>query len=864
MTSPSSIGLEVWFTSLPSMLVSIRLGSGKKRIDGGSMSKRTQSSYLALAVIVCTLHPAMAQDAEESGSPASGAASSNSAPGDASVPEIVVIQENPVKPKSTVKKKAKTKPRPQPQQQAVTSTPVDDFDVVAEISEPARILANSPYGARGGAGAARRAQFGSLPPVEPTQALPDDIQNVASGATRIDAREISEQRPFTNHDALARVPGIITVNDDGLGRQGGIGIRGAPPRRSRKVLILEDGVPINYSTYLDASTHYTPPTERVESIEVIRGPVVSYGPLTNHGVVNFRNLSPFGADETVIKGAIGYTEGSDKSVNNFRHVHTRKTFENWGVVASYSGAEVAGAWDNEELRYNDFYGAIGVKGDNQDLKISGGYFRQRDQYDEVNFVPNNEDTALQEFFANGNNKSGSPFFFDGSRFLAGLSTFAADLYRLQATHNYYVTDSITITSRAFYSDNERNRYFVNADRGEFDETSFFMRGRERAYRFYGAETRTEFADLPLFGGMIHDIQAGVKYERHEFRNCNSVGLENQVLDADTQGRCDIFDRRAEFNGDRSRLAELEASAFSAFIQSAVHVTTTLTITPGLRFESYDIERFSIRAEEPQQDGFSASDHDVVLPMLAAAWEFLPSTTLYGGYHQGITPQITRGPAFPLPDERGDNFTIGLRSNAFKGLSFDVAYFHSTIQNYQIKSPETADGVNIFGAVDEVKIDGVELGVRADSQPITGGEWNLFGEAIYTYADGRIERGLSNDGDDISGNRIPEVPRQYANLTLGLGYKGIWDASVTWTYRGDFFTDDENSFDFEIDDGEVESGFVNDIWLLSARSNLKVSENVTLFITGTNLTNEFYLTDIDEGLKPGQSRTVMGGFVVKFD
>lgn len=835
------------------------------------MSKRAQASWLAIAVIAFSFAPALAQDAADTANPAAEAPSADSDAANAEVPEIIVIQEEAAKPKPAPKKKAKAKAKPKPQQQVVAPPPApvpppsDDFENVAEISEPARILANSPYGARGGVGAARRAQFGNLPPVEPTQALPDDIQNVASGATRVDSREISEQRPFTNHDALARVPGIITVNDDGLGRHGGIGIRGAPPRRSRKVLIMEDGLPLNYSTYLDASTHYTPPTERLESIEVIRGPVVSYGPLTNHGVVNFRNLSPFGADETVIKGAIGYTQGSDKDVNNFRHVHTRKTFENWGVVASYSGAEVGGAWDNEELRYNDFYGAIGVKGDNQDLKISGGYFRQRDKYDEVNFVPNDEDTALQEFFANGNNKSGSPYFFGGSRFLAGLSTFNADLYRVQATHNYYVTESITLTSRAFYSDNERNRYFVNGeDPDDFDESSFFMRGRERAYRFYGAETRAEFADLPLFGGMTHDIQAGVKYERHEFRNCNAVGQENQVLDANTPGRCDVFDRLDEFNEDRSRLAKMDASAFSAFIQSAVHVTKTLTITPGVRFESYDIERFSTRAEDPQQEGFSASDHDVVLPMVGVAWEFAPRTTLYGGYHQGITPQITRGPAFPLPDERGDNFTLGVRSTAFKGLSFDVAYFHSTIQNYQVKSPETADGVNIFGAVDQVKIDGVELGVRADSQPITGGDWNLFGEAVYTYADGRIDRGLSDDGDDISGNRIPEVPRQYANLTLGLGYKGIWDASVTWSYRGNFFTDTENSFEYEIDDGEVESGFVEDIWLLSARSNLKITDDLTLFVTGTNLTNEFYLSDIDEGLKPGQGRTIMGGFVLKLD
>ena len=74
----------------------------------------------------------------------------------------------------------------------------------------------------------------------------------------------------------------------------------------------------------------------------MRGPIVNYGPLTNHGVINFRNLSPFGANETVIKSAIGTTEGSNRDLNNFRHIHTRQNLGNVGVVASYSGAEPAG------------------------------------------------------------------------------------------------------------------------------------------------------------------------------------------------------------------------------------------------------------------------------------------------------------------------------------------------------------------------------------------------------------------------------------------------------------------------------------------------------------------------------------------
>ena len=57
--------------------------------------------------------------------------------------------------------------------------------------------------------------------------------------------------------------------------------------------------------------------------------------------------------------------------------------------------------------------------------------------------------------------------------------------------------------------------------------------------------------------------------------------------------------------------------------------------------------------------------------------------------------------------------------------------------------------------------------------------------------------------------------------------------------------------------------MDDVWLLSARSNIHLTDSLSLFVSGTNLLNEFYLSDIDEGMKPGAARTVMGGFSYKF-
>ena len=753
-------------------------------------------------------------------------------PADSGLPGVEVIQ------KASPAAKKKAAPAPQ------AASPTPQPPPAATVAEEAPVLQNSPYGAAASGGAAARAESGPLPPINAKSIMPGDLQNAQGAASRITTQQLEEQRPATTHEALARVPGVVTVTDDGFGRHSGIGVRGSPFRRSRKVLVMEDGVPINFSTYLDSSTHYTPPIERIESIEVFRGPIVNYGPLNNHGVINFRNLSPFGANETVIKAGIGYTEGSDKDVNNFRHVHTRQNLGHVGIVASYSGADAGGAWDVEELGYNDFYGAIGFRGTNQDLTISGGFFRQRDTYDEDNF----EGTA-SEFNQYRRNKVRAAA--DGLFAVEccyNWSNYNADYYRLQVAHNLYLDENTTISTRLYGNDHERARFYVD----EFtDSDNFVMAGRDRHYRNYGADSRIEIANLPLFGGLTHTLQAGIRYEEHFFDNKNREGENGQRLS---------FGHRGSLDG---AIQELEAQSFAAFAQSAIKVTPSLTVTPGLRFESYEIDFRD--PDEPDFDGGASYDH--VLPMISFAWEAAPRTTVYGGYHRGLTPHILRdvledADAFVRPDEEiGDNFEIGVRTTAIRGVTLDMAYFHNRIDNYQFgESFQSAGGDRVFSSLEEVTLNGFEIYSRLDSAAYTGGPWNFFGEAVYTYVDGEIEKGVDDDGNDVSGNRVPESIKHFANLTAGVEYKRLWDASVSWTHRGEYYTDAINTgFSPDAEDGKVDS-----VWLLSARANYHFNDQLTLWASGQNLTDEFYVSDRSDGAKPGVGRTLWAGFTLKFD
>ncbi|MEQ1577939.1 MAG: TonB-dependent receptor [Hyphomicrobium sp.] len=887
--------------------------------------KRVTLGCFSLAMSCAMCHPAWSQTT----GPAAQDQAAPAAEGQEPLPDVEVIQKKqqptpkPVaEPKPKVKKKAPVEveaeaPAPKPKKVAAPK-PLPETQGVAyvEPAEPAssatEAYANNPaYGAANSQGAAARATNSAQAPINGRNIAPANVETFSSAATVLDERQLEAAQPRQINDVFNRVPGVHVINDDGLGRHGGVGMRGSPPRRSRKIMTMEDGQSINMSTWFDPSVHYQPPVDRIESVEVVRGTSIVHGPNNNHGVVNYVNLSPFGPNESEISASIGSTshrggsEGQGDSpygVSNARHVHTRQSIGNVGVVASYSGAEADGVWDLERLRYNDFYGAIGWRGVDQDLTLSAVYFRQRDNYDEANLTgEEGEDKPgdVEKRFFNGVGHAKS-IFNPGSRF----NTYSADVVKLQATHNYYLDSDTTITSKIYGFDHQRDRY-QNVD-GEdpsvadgrrapiIDGEDIFMPegimlGRLRHYRQAGAEMRAEFANRPLAGTITQDIQIGARYEYNDFTNRNFFGSQGEILEyGDERGV-------TAFNTDT------DANAFSTFLQTSINLTQDLKVIPGVRLEHYKISRLvtastkeegEAEACDPAENPFGAGEECVVLegfddtrisesfdkthvlPGIAFSYSPINRTAFYGGYHRGLTMGVLReaNARFPPGDELGDNYQIGVRTTAMRGVTFDIAAFHHDIQDFQIKGSTTdGSGNNVYGTLDKVEVNGFEVYTRVDGKAYTGGPVNLFVEGNYTLSDSKIRNafGFVMDEDtgaiervNLAGNYVPEVPTHVAHLTLGVQHDAGWDASLSWTYRGSFYTDEFNTpFGGNV---EGEDGEVPDVWLLSARANLKLGNTGTsLFIAGDNLTDKLYISDREDGIKAGQGRTVWAGFKHKF-
>ena len=137
-------------------------------------------------------------------------------------------------------------------------------------------------------------------------------QKLPGAATVMDMQTIKLLNPLGTQEMLEQIPGISGYADDGIGNSRiSIGVRGLNPRRSSRVLILEDGVPIQPALYVYPNMYYNPPAERVDRLEVIKGSgAINFGPQTMGGVINYFTRRPrndFGGAFKVTAGENGFT-----------------------------------------------------------------------------------------------------------------------------------------------------------------------------------------------------------------------------------------------------------------------------------------------------------------------------------------------------------------------------------------------------------------------------------------------------------------------------------------------------------------------------------------------------------------------------
>ena len=166
------------------------------------------------------------------------------------------------------------------------------------------LIASVLISALGGISLPLMAKEIELPSINVVDRFEGGASSIPGAVDIVSPEKMEMIQPASLQDALKMVPGVNARDEEGYGAIPNIGIRGLSPNRSTKVLILEDGAPIQPSLFLSNASYYSPPVERISSIEVLKGATgLRYGPNTIGGVINYQSKTPL--KDGIVKGKIG-------------------------------------------------------------------------------------------------------------------------------------------------------------------------------------------------------------------------------------------------------------------------------------------------------------------------------------------------------------------------------------------------------------------------------------------------------------------------------------------------------------------------------------------------------------------------------
>ncbi|EAY24593.1 iron(III) dicitrate TonB-dependent receptor, putative [Microscilla marina ATCC 23134] len=680
----------------------------------------------------------------------------------------------------------------------------------------------------------------TLSAVEIIGDAPGSYRKLPGTATRLKTEDIQMIAPVGTQEALEYVPGVNGVGDDGFGNSRlSIGIRGLNPRRSARVLVLEDGVPIQPAAYVYPNMYYNPPVERLEEIEVIKGSgSIKYGPQTMGGVINYITRRPrkdFGGMVMLTGGTNGYASAF---------------------------AEIGG-WGNNK-----------VHPELQLLYKRGDGYRENNTFEQINA------TLKTNIIAKENKKLYLKYNLnmeDNQATYTGLTEYS---FRTNPRFNPKKNDEFKVfrTSLDAIYEVQINKHLVAVTKGYasyFDrdwwrEDDMFIRatslgaylnGQEVEAQNYTSATdlvrvgngQTNFGILRTFAtagieqnynyeyqlfGKGATLNIGGRYHYERFMDSFKVGSSPTDREGALYQTVSVTDSTTGATTQfrealpRAQSRTFTTTAFSFYAQQNIQFTERFSMRLGARVEAFEQEV----VDKLQGSKYNDKTTVVVLPGAGFNFAALTDFTLFGGVHRGFTPPQSGSFSLPFVDngsqntgstldlaaEKSWNYELGFRVNKSWG-NFEVAGFLLDIED-MVAAARSA----VFLNLGKVRSTGLEAGGSIKLSRLSALLPDI--NFAYTYLQSKVVNALTpshlnsrydayradasgtlvavQDTIDISGNDMPYAPNH--TLNIGLAKSFAFGLSL----RADFKFVSQSFSDFE----NLTEGFVQNATYLDANGN----------------------------------------------
>jgi len=657
----------------------------------------------------------------------------------------------------------------------------------------------------------------TLSEVEVIGHSPTSTQELPGSADVISEETLQRAQPLTTGEALMRAPGVSVRNEDGLGLRPNISIRGINGNRSKKVLLLEDGLPIALAPYGESSAYYSPQVDRISRIEVLKGSgSILYGPQTIGGVVNFITAEP--PSSRTVKTTLAMSSFD----TNKAQVQYGNRWGDHGLLVNYLRRSGQGFRSPMPFDIHDVSIKYGLtQSERSELSLRTHYYTERSA---------STYTGLTE-----------PMFQEDPRQNPAIyDRLYVERAGIRLGHRYY-TDSALINTAVYGYHTSRNWWRQKFHRSNTGVLTPLMtnEGNNRYYTVAGLENRIEWDALTV-GARVH----------HEFEDRKKIKGSSPTA------------RSGNLNSHEHRSTD----AVATYAQYRYAVNDRIDIIPGLRLEHYQQRRAILVSSDQAKHKSGTTQTTAWIPGIGATAYVTDQVQVFGGVHRGFAPASfsdalnSNGQDQQLDPEESWNYEAGIRGALSPHTHFTSTAFFTDYFNQVVATSGTYTKAN--GGRSQTT--GVELGLQyARPLPngfrLTSSAGLTLQTAIYT-ADSKFDDSKP-ETHAKSGNRVQYTPSEQYQASVGLETAKGFSVEVSGVHTGMMYSDAANT---ESGSADGQTGVIPAYTVY----NISTSQAFTPRLTGfASIKNVFDLTYIasrnPEGIMPGNSRIIEAGITYHY-
>ncbi len=678
-----------------------------------------------------------------------------------------------------------------------------------------------------------------LAPIEIIGQSMREHKKLTGTMSKLEPDTVDSIKPVGTQELLEFIPGINGFADDGFGNSRlSIGIRGLNPRRSARVLILEDGVPIQPAVYIYPNAYYNPPADRIDAVEVIKGSAaVRYGPQTMGGVINYTTRRPDG------------TRGIGNVI----------TVGNNGYYSVFS--ELRGLGNPDK-----------VSSDGQLLYKHGNGFRDNNTFDQVNgtvktlFQLSREKTLYLKLNGNYENSNATYTGLTEYTFQNNPNfnpkeddNFKVIRSSLDLIYTNKITENLVSNTTMYTSVFDRRWWreddiFVRPDAvqtGNLTPVPYFQTGdlvrtgnRKSNFgilrTFYVGGIEQSYTIKHNIGVNSSRAEIGGRVHWERFIDDKKIGDAPDARDGVYySGTPGSTDDPVKILGQSHHY---ETFALALFAKEYIELQN-LTLTIGTRFEVFKQDRVDRLRGSVLADKVSS----VLLPGVGLNYE-MGQFNLFGGIHRGYTApssgalkitnfgQNVGAGGLDLAPEKSWNMELGFRSG-MRGVTIESAGFFITVEDLVAAGRGTA-----FKNLGRVNLSGIETSVRLDVSELL----SILSDVNMTYTflrteivDGIVKSATIAGNVDVvlNGNELPYAPQHTFTIGLAKRIGDVLRMRADMRFIDEVFTDFEN---IQLTKNRGDTGPIPSYAVVNASVDYQLGKQWQLFFTAKNILDKVYI------------------------